>query len=301
MIGKKFYTIIVVPHAKAKFRKLRVPYNLFIGAGVVAVLVVLGIFFLSYRMAGVSIQKDELSRLRRENVELRHENEQTRQVTEEIKTKLGGFQETVGRFKVLFGVGGEAASGMGELSAGGEPPENDPNEKYKAFDYLSRLKADAESLEKELSQISGDIEERAVVWNSTPSIRPVLNGFVSSNYGYRVDPFTGKRVFHPAIDISTWYWDEIHAPADGIVTRTGKNKGSGLFVELSHGFGYTTIYAHLKRFNVKPGQEVKRHDVLGYVGNTGRSTGPHLHYEVRYQGKPINPATFMMEPEEEIL
>jgi len=189
---------------------------------------------------------------------------------------------------------------MGEIGmmGGGEPPSDNATEKYNAFAYLSRLKADAEALEKELGTLSTDIEERAVVWSATPSIRPVKNGFVSSNFGYRFDPFTGKRVFHSAVDISTWYWDEIYAPADGIVTRTGKNKGSGLFVEVSHGFGYTTLYAHMKKFNVRPGQEVKRHDVLGYVGNTGRSTGPHLHYEVRYQGKPVNPASFIVEEEE---
>ena len=71
------------------------------------------------------------------------------------------------------------------------------------------------------------------------------------------------------------------------MTRVDRNSGSGLFVELSHGFGYTTLYAHLKKHNVKEGQSVKRHDVIAYVGNSGRSTGPHLHYEVRYQGKPV--------------
>lgn len=298
MMGKKFYTIIIVPHAKAKFRKVRVPYSLFMAAGVGAALVVLGIALLSFRIANVQVKKDELARLRRENLELRRENESTRQVTDELKSKLGGFQETVSRFKVLFGVGGEAATGMGELTLGGEAPADTLQERYNAFAYLSRLKADAEALEKELAQLSSEVEERAVVWKATPSIRPVKNGFVSSNFGYRFDPFTGKRVYHPAIDISTWYWDEIHAPADGIVTRTGRNRGSGLYVEISHGFGYTTLYAHLKKFNVTPGQEVKRNDVIGFVGNTGRSTGPHLHYEVRYQGKPVNPARFMIEGEE---
>lgn len=297
MIGKKFFTIIVVPHAKAQFRKVRVPYYLIVGAGLLGAAVLVGISVLSYRIARVQAGADDLVGLRRENELLRRENEKTRQITGDIEQRLGGFQETVGRFKVLFGVGGESATGMGELGMAGEPPAEGPTERYNAFEYLSRLKADAEALEQELGVLAGDIEERAVVWGATPSIRPVRNGFISSPFGYRFDPFTGKKVFHSAVDISTWYWDEILAPADGIVTRTGRNRGSGLFVEVSHGFGYTTLYAHLKKFNVSPGQQVKRHAVIGFVGNSGRSTGPHLHYEVRYQGKPVNPAMFMVEDE----
>src|ERR1044072_8933666 len=106
IMGKKIYTIIVVPHAKAKFRKVRVPYTLFMAAGVAVVLVVLGIAGLSYRFANVQLNKDELAKMRKENLELRKENEKTRQVTEDLRGKLGGFQETVSRFKVLFGVGG---------------------------------------------------------------------------------------------------------------------------------------------------------------------------------------------------
>src|SRR4029079_17544396 len=98
-------------------RKLRVPYNLFLAAGIAAALVAAGIAFLSFRYAGLQLKKDELARLRSENVQLRQENEQTRQITDDLKNKLGGFQETVSRFKVLFGVGAESAPGMGEISA----------------------------------------------------------------------------------------------------------------------------------------------------------------------------------------
>ena len=295
MLGKKFYTIIVVPHAKAQFRKVRVPYFLIVAAVVLAVSVVAGVGILSFRFANAQVKKEELAELRTENYELRRENERTRDVTTDLSRRLDGFQETVGKFKVMFGVG-ESMTGTGEMTLGG-PPAESPHDRYNAFSYLSRLKAESETLEGELGKMSKELEEKAVMWNSTPSIRPVRNGFVSSNFGYRTDPFTGQRAFHPALDISTWYWDEVFAVADGIVIRSDRNRGSGLFVEISHGFGYTTLYAHLKKFDVKPGQTVKRRDIIGYVGNTGRSTGPHLHYEVRYQGKPVDPAQFIIDDE----
>ena len=291
MFGKKFYTIIVVPHAKAKFRKLRVPYALIMLAGMMLAGTIAGVGILTYRYTATQVDAGELTELRSENRKLRRENERTRDITTALERRLDGFQETVGKFKVMFGVGGDAG-GTGEV--GGRPPET-PQDRYNAFAYLSRLKADAESLAEEFSHISAEVEERVVAMNSTPTIRPVKNGFVSSRFGYRTDPFTGKRTFHPALDISTWYWDEVFSPADGVVVRTDRNRGSGNFIELSHGFGYTTLYAHLKKFNVKPGQEVKRGDVIGYVGNTGRSTGPHLHYEVRFHGKAVNPTKFILD------
>jgi len=294
MLGKKFYTIIIVPHAKAKFRKVRIPYSVTLLGVLALTLVVAGIGLLSFRYASQQVAYETLASLRQENFELRRENERTREVTEDLRGKLDGFQETVGKFKVMFGIGGGAATGIGEMYAGPRPPVT-TQDRYNAFAYLSRLKADAEALATEVDVLGTELEERAVVWNSTPSIRPVKNGFISSGFGYRTDPFTGKRDFHSAIDISCWYWEEVHATADGIVTRTDRNRGSGLFVEVSHGFGYTTLFAHLKKFNVVPGQKISRNDVIGYVGNTGRSTGPHLHYEVRYHGKPVNPMRFIID------
>ena len=206
MFGKKFYTVIVVPHAKARFRKLRIPYSLTVLAALLVIGVMVGIAGLSYRFANTQVKSEELAKLRQENFELRRENGKTREVTDDLRTRLDGFNETVSRFKVMFGVGGEAATGTGEMSVSEDPPPPNPNERYNAFAYLSRLKADSESLEEELQILSEELEERAVVLNSTPSIRPVRGGFVSSRFGSRTDPFTGKRVFHPALDISTWYW-----------------------------------------------------------------------------------------------
>ena len=295
---KKFYTVILVPHAKAQFKKLKISYSLMVVATVLVVGLAAGLVGLGLRFSAVHGQASEVSRLRQENFQLKRENSRTRETTEQIQAQLTGFEETVNKFKLVFGAETESESGVGEMSLGTEPAVDDPSLKYNGFSYLARLKSQAESVKIDLEAMKGDLDAKAVVITHTPTIRPVKTGFISSTFGSRIDPFTGKRAVHNAVDISCWYWTEIHAPADGVVVRAEKSKGSGVFIEISHGYGYTTLYAHLKKLNVQPGQAVKRFDVLGYVGNTGRSTGPHLHYEVRYEGKPVNPMKFMMDAEE---
>lgn len=129
-----------------------------------------------------------------------------------------------------------------------------------------------------------------------PAIQPVKNEDLknmASGYGYRTDPFTKIRKFHEGMDFSAKVGAPIYATGDGTVTRANNQlSGYGNLVEINHGYGYKTRYAHLSKYNTKQGQKVKRGDIIGYVGNTGRSTGAHLHYEVYYQGKVVNPLNY---------
>ena len=125
-----------------------------------------------------------------------------------------------------------------------------------------------------------------------PSIWPVI-GEITGHFGERLDPFSGEGAFHTGIDIASHYGDAIHAAADGVVTLADKRAGYGMLVIIDHGFGVTTWYGHLSRFNTQAGMRVKRGDVIGYEGDTGRSTGPHLHYEVRIYNTPINPWRYL--------
>ena len=119
-------------------------------------------------------------------------------------------------------------------------------------------------------------------------------GKISSEYGYRKNPFGGYvGEFHPGIDIKGSVGDEVYATADGIVVRNDWYGGYGNAVLIDHGSGLTTLYGHLSRVNVVPGQEVKTGDVIGFMGSTGRSTGPHVHYEIRKNGEDIDPAPFL--------
>jgi len=127
---------------------------------------------------------------------------------------------------------------------------------------------------------------------STPSLWPVT-GPITSFFGQRVDPFNGEGAFHSGVDISCPYGQPVMAPADGTVTYADMHPGYGRMIEIDHGNGIVTRYGHLSGFAVAEGQSVKRGQVIGYVGLSGRSTGPHLHYEVRVNDAPVNPHRFL--------
>jgi murein DD-endopeptidase MepM/ murein hydrolase activator NlpD len=125
-----------------------------------------------------------------------------------------------------------------------------------------------------------------------PSVWPV-QGIVTSSFGSRLDPFKGEGAFHTGIDISANQGDAVRAPADGIVLKAGMGTGYGREVVVDHGHGVETLFAHLSGFAVIAGQDVHRGDILGYVGSSGHSTGPHLHYEVRIHDTPVNPSKYL--------
>jgi murein DD-endopeptidase MepM/ murein hydrolase activator NlpD len=140
------------------------------------------------------------------------------------------------------------------------------------------------------------IRSKEAFVNSIPAIQPVANedlNQMASGFGYRLDPFYRTFTFHPGMDFTADIGTEVFATGDGVVQKTTNDGwGYGNHVVIEHGFGYSTLYGHLSKIMVRPGQTVKRGQLLGHVGNTGRSTGPHLHYEVRRGGNPLNPAFF---------
>ncbi len=125
-----------------------------------------------------------------------------------------------------------------------------------------------------------------------PIGRP-CRGYISSGFGRRKDPFTGKPAFHTGIDLVSYPGTPVKSTADGKVIYAGRHSGYGKVVVIRHGYGYSTLYGHLKKITVRAGQKVKRGQIIGYLGNTGRSTGPHLHYEVRRYGRYLNPYRYM--------
>jgi murein DD-endopeptidase MepM/ murein hydrolase activator NlpD len=126
----------------------------------------------------------------------------------------------------------------------------------------------------------------------TPSIWPVM-GHITDSFGERLDPFSGEGAFHTGVDVASDYGAPVHATADGVVTIADDHAGYGRLVVIDHGFGITTWYAHLSAFSAVAGSKVKRGEVVGYTGISGRSTGPHVHYEVRVNNAPVNPWRYM--------
>ncbi|MFC2173758.1 M23 family metallopeptidase [Acidobacteriota bacterium] len=295
-MARKFFEIIMVPSTSAQFIRYRISYKaiLWLLVGFSILLVLIGLLLARY--INIQRQKAVIAESKEASFHLKQENERLRDETDVLSNKVRGFETTVDEFKRIFGVKSEGATGDREAGPGMNLTETRESEQYNAFLYMAKLRDEPDRTLQVIHQSPSEIEPLGVIMTNTPSLRPVKHGFLSSGYGYRIDPFTGQSVHHKAIDISAWYWEEIMAPADGLVVRTGYTAQTGRYVEISHGFGYTTSFQHLQKYTVFPGDRVRRWDVIGYVGNTGRSTGPHLHYEVRFSGIPMDPIQFVADP-----
>jgi murein DD-endopeptidase MepM/ murein hydrolase activator NlpD len=189
------------------------------------------------------------------------------------------------------------ALGIGGARLESSVPINELAPKVKQ--KLSELELDIDRLSREVKlelasyeTIYDRVRENAERMRYIPSIRPVLGGYLNSGFGYRRDPFDGRRRFHYGLDITVSAGAPVFAPADGVVQDARYRGGFGKYIKINHGHGYTTMYAHLSQINVKRGERVKRGDLIGRTGNTGRSTAPHLHYEVHYFGTPQNPMDY---------
>ena len=149
---------------------------------------------------------------------------------------------------------------------------------------------------RSLDEIERLAANKAELIEAIPSIQPIKNEDLTrmaSGYGYRIDPFTKKRRFHYGMDFSAKKGTPIYATGNGIVQRAdNRSSGYGRHIRIDHGFGYISLYGHLEKYNVRRGQKVKRGDIIGFVGNTGRSVGPHVHYEIFKDNKKINPLNF---------
>ncbi|SOB57090.1 Peptidase M23 [Pseudodesulfovibrio profundus] len=163
----------------------------------------------------------------------------------------------------------------------------------KMHEFLRQLNVEARLEEVKQQEIMHTLRSNQNILEATPSIWPT-SGWVTSGFAWRTSPFTGKREFHKGIDISSPRGTPVYAPARGSVSFTGRDGAYGLSIRLKHNTSLTTRFAHLHRIAVKSGKTVTRGELIGYVGNTGRSTGPHLHYEVRLNGVPVNPKRYIL-------
>lgn len=166
---------------------------------------------------------------------------------------------------------------------------------YAKFDYkYSLLKEVVDGIEGRIHQLDQHLLDRESFLNSTPTILPA-GGWITSYFGQRMSPWAGKVKMHEGLDIGAPFGTHILASADGIVTYSGEKAGFGKFVQVDHGYGIETIYAHNRDLYVKSGQKIKRGTLVAGVGSTGHSTGPHLHYEVRVNGIAVDPLYYILE------
>ena len=277
--------MIVVPHARARFRKLRISNRqLVIAVSAIAVLALLSIFT-TWSFFTKTVNMKELTQVREENEALRRVNRSFEDSIRTLQKQLGDYED---RTRQLAIVAGLDELGVGQQAGiGGQEAQLDEVD-------LGGLRRRTTDLAASLEKVDAKLSERLQLIASTPAIAPV-KGILTSSFGSRSDPITGKPASHRGIDIATAPGSNVRASADGIVVRTGRIGQLGKAVYVSHGYGVTTRYAHLSSIEVNPGQRVERGDTVGKVGNTGRTTGYHLHYEVRVDGNAVNPLAYILE------
>jgi peptidase M23-like protein len=256
-----------------------------------------------------------------ENAALVMENETYRAATAQLSTQIGALQTAVDDIGARAAVDPDASRAMGKLPPGitaramgggstagagsggsgsggsvGSVGSTTPGSVAPALDgafgqsdaAFGVMRDVLSLIASRLDSVRHGVERRQALASATPSIWPVA-GWLSSSYGNRRDPFTGDPNFHPGLDISATKGESVRATADGVVTSAGYSGNYGNLVVIDHGFGISTKYGHLSGFAVSAGQELKRGDLVGYVGSTGRSTSPHLHYEIWMNDRLINP------------
>ncbi len=169
------------------------------------------------------------------------------------------------------------------------------SDSYSEFDFkYKKIKNEVSSLENKVHELDQYLLDKDSVLSSTPTILPAV-GWITSYFGHRISPYAGKLKMHEGLDVGAPYGTPIVAPADGLVTYSGVKAGFGKFVQIDHGYGIETLYAHSQKLHVKKGQKVQRGERIAAVGSTGYSTGPHLHYEVRVNGIAVDPLYFILE------
>jgi murein DD-endopeptidase MepM/ murein hydrolase activator NlpD len=292
---RQHHTVIFVPHAHAKLRKWRVT-NLQIGlvTGALLLLTLTAAFFI-WSHFSTKANPVEIARLQGENENLREVNQEFEASIRKLQDQLTSYEDRTRQLAIVAGIatlgepGGGSIADDAEAGIGGGAPMDEVG-----LDDLPVMQGRLRKIDGTLKVVEARLHQRARWISQTPAITPV-KGILTSGFGYRSDPVTHGRGDHQGVDIAAAPGQPVRASADGIVMRAGTIGGLGNAVYLAHGYGITTRYGHMSKIEVRPGQRVKRGDVIGRVGNTGRSTGYHLHYEVRQDGAPVNPLVYILD------
>ncbi len=272
LIRKAFtsVTIMVIPHGNLQALNLKIPVVVLFVSILLAMIG--GGYTLSLAINGLEYRAQHRAMAEK----LRFYSEQFYQWGSAVK----GLKTVENQFQKLFSLGSREkvlesvdASSIGSLDLP---------------DLVLALRKSIETVD----EIKDYLRVQKDIYAATPRGYPAP-GSITSDYGRRSDPFTGESAFHSGVDISCSFGSPIHATADGVVSHSGWSNGSGLVVVLEHGCGFTTVYAHNRTNIVKLGQKVKRGDIIGYVGTTGKSTGPHVHYEVWKDRKTIDAQPYL--------
>lgn len=285
----RHYTFFVASSASGAMRRIRVP---FYALHALAVLAVVGGITVAAGMGSYSRmlwKAASYNSLRRDQENLKQQYSKLQTQVSDTNQRLNSLQSLAGEVAMAYGITRFRQTPFG-LTDTDAAPEVQYQDSLAEFGYL----------EKNVSAVSmsGGVGGRLLPLTDlaslgiAPTLWPVV-GQITGHFGERLDPFSGEGAFHAGLDIASRYGDSVRATADGVVDTVEQRAGYGRLIIVDHGFGVTTWYGHLSGFNVQQGMRVKAGDVIGYEGDSGRSTGPHLHYEVRIYNTPVNPWRYL--------
>jgi murein DD-endopeptidase MepM/ murein hydrolase activator NlpD len=290
-LRKRFYILFVARGEDGQLRKIPIPVHYLYVLVVGAVIGILGLTGIARSYARMLLKTAQYNELRAEKDDLKNRYTSLEQVAKERDIQVASLGSLASEVSSLYGLRPDPVL---VTAASSDHVQNE--QVSSSMDRLSVLKTTALSGATAAGLTLGLTRNVTTAdWvraNSAPNLWPV-EGPVTGSFGERIDPFNGEGAFHSGIDIGALFGQPIVAPAEGLVAFADFMGGYGRAVILDHGHGMTTRYGHLKSFTVFPGQHVHRGDTIGYVGDSGRSTGPHLHYEVRINDVPVNPHKYL--------
>src|ERR1051326_354620 len=296
-MAKSSYTFIIVPDASSRLRKLKLPAHALhavFAVGVISFFVLVGLGFNYMKMAFKSADYDKLQA---ENTSLKIQKKNLELAAAQLGEKMTNIENLFANIQNL--VENDSLTKRGRLNVpgvGGSRVDYSTAQLLGSAnlkDGMQLLKDRTTEMESQLTSLQELAQKRADIRRITPAIWPV-KGILTSHFGSRVDPFDGETTeIHFGVDIAALFGTQVHAPADGVVIYAQRKAAYGNLIIIQHGNGLTTRPGHLSQFNVNVGQKVQRNDIVGYVGTSGRSTAPHLHYEVRLNDRPLNPKNYL--------
>ena len=301
-MDKEYFNILIFGQKTSKTRHLRIHQKTFKIVFYLLTFAFLSTTFFFCDYIQLKKKAFELARLRQETETQKSQIQFFSARIEGMEKQLSKLKDFDKRIRIIANLekGQETTSLMGV----GGPSPSDIREKLKSErdekglvqqmrTDVERLQSEAISREESLSELEKLLHTKKEMLTHTPSIWPAM-GWVTSGFGFRTNPFTGLTQMHEGLDISNRMGTPVVATAEGIISDTGNDLVHGKLLVISHGFGMTTRYSHLSKVVVRVGQKVKRGDKVAEVGMTGRTTGPHLHYEVKLNGIPVNPMRYVL-------
>jgi len=279
---KRHSTIIIVPHAHGKVFKLQLSPALLKTLIFAGVTVAASGTFLHQRAVYRAVQT--------ENKQLKKSNQRLAETVSQVQARLTQFEQRTKTLAIAAGVSDLFSENVESTRAG--VGSGGPLDRLSAApETLVRRQ---EQLDQQLAKVERKLSDEALMLSHTPVVAPVV-GVITDGFGPRLDPITRRPAFHEGLDISVAIGTLVTAPANGVVVFASRESGMGRMLKLNHGYGYTTVYGHLDRLLVKEGTKVSRGQPIGRVGMSGRTTGPHLHYEVWKDGEKQNPLHFILD------